>query len=140
MSYPLPDLMPPPKKKPVLPRIHSKRILVIEDDHFMLPLISRALAHLDPDIVLDWATNAEDARSALASGRYTAVLADFMLEDSDSGFSLFGDCRELQPSARFAMMSALPISLPEGAFGLLRKPFNVEECGDFLDRLLSDAD
>ncbi|MCR9095486.1 MAG: hypothetical protein NXI30_14795 [bacterium] len=133
---PLEDLRPPPKTVVVQPRLRSPRMLVIEDDPMVIPLIARALHQLDPDVVLDWARDAEEGRSALASADYYAVLADFMLADSESGYSLLGSCRFLQPAARFAMMSALPISTPQHAFGFLRKPFGVKECEAFLADLL----
>jgi hypothetical protein len=57
-------LTPPVKANDVFPRIRSPRILVVEDDPAIIPLVTRALVQLDPDIVLDWAFNAEDARSA----------------------------------------------------------------------------
>jgi DNA-binding NtrC family response regulator len=129
-------LTPPVKANDVFPRIRSPRILVVEDDPAIIPLVTRALVQLDPDIVLDWAFNAEDARSALASGGYEAVLADFVLADSDSGYSLLSECREYQPNARFAMMSSLPIAPPEKTAGFLRKPFAVSQCRSFLADLL----
>lgn len=139
MSHPLPFLTPPPKTLDLCPKIRSTRILVVEDDHGMMPLLSRALANLDPDIVLDWATNAEDARAAMRDGHYDAILADFMLADSDTGYSLYADSRELQPMAPFAMMTALPIAPPDGAWGLLSKPFDVTQCQAFLAELLDDV-
>ena len=63
-----------------------------------------------------------------------------MLADSESGFSIYSDARELQPDAQFAMMSALPIGIPVDAYGLLKKPFDVAECRLFLDGLLDHAD
>ncbi len=140
MSQAFPLLPTVPKTPDLGIRIRSTRLLVIEDDTSMIPLVSRALTYLDPDIVLDWATNADDARSALTDGQYDAILSDFMLADSDSGFSIYSDCRTLQPNARFAMMSALPISLPDGAYGLLAKPFDVNECRNFIEGLLGDMD
>lgn len=137
-TYPLERLVAPPKPIDVRPLIHSPRILVIEDDPGMLPLVSRGLALVDPDYAIDWVTTADEGRTALVSGEYRAVLADFILADSESGFSLHADCRILQPDARFAMMSALPISLPENAYGLLRKPFDVAECRTFLEGLVAE--
>lgn len=137
---PIDQLEPPPKEIDFHPRLLSPRLLVVEDDPQMIPLLTRALRLLDPDIQLDWATSAKEGRGALASGHYDAVLADFVLEDSDSGFSLYEDSRTLQPDARFAMMSALPISPPEQSCGLLRKPFDVLECRRFLEGLLLGTD
>lgn len=129
-----------PKHPRLQPESRSPRILVIEDDGSLMPILSRAVAGLDPEVVLDWVTNATDARSALHDGKYDAILADFLLADSESGFALRTDSEILQPEARFAMMSALPISLPERSFRLLNKPFSIRECRDFLKDLLRGDD
>ena len=133
-------LLPPPKSIEIRPRLRSPRLLVIEDDPSIIPLLTRALIQLDPDIVLDWACNADEGRSALASCDYDAVLADFMLADSESGLALYEDCQALQPDACFAMMSALPIRLPERRFRFLRKPFDVDDCRRFLADLFDETD
>ena len=103
--------MPSPERTASSYRLYS------EDDVQLMPLLGRALHWVDPDVVLDWATDVGQARSAIVENEYRAILADFMLADSDSGLSIYADCRALQPEARFAMMSALPISLPVDAVG-----------------------
>ena len=141
-ALPLPDLRPPPKRThtDTWPSLHAPRLLVVEDDVQLMPLLGRALHWVDPDVVLDWATDVGQARSAIVENEYRAILADFMLADSDSGLSIYADCRALQPEARFAMMSALPISLPVVAVGLLYKPFDLGRVCDFLRRLLDPSD
>ena len=128
-------LLPPPKTQ-VAPQLLAPRLLVIEDDSDLLPILARVVHGIDPDMKVDWASGADDARAAINSERYHAILSDYMLADSDTGLVLYQDCVKYQPQARFAMMSALPITLPDETCQLLRKPFTIAECHEFLSRLM----
>jgi len=118
-------------------RIHRPRILIVEDDVEMWKLIERAVHAANPDVEIHWAADAESARLALRSYAFDAVLADFMLEDSSNGWTILSESRRLQPGARVAMASALPLR-PPGSEGcpFLQKPFDVARCADFVTRLL----
>lgn len=118
-------------------RIRRPRLLVVEDDPDMWRLVERAAHEANPEVVIRWATDAEGARQALEQHTFDAVLADFMLEGEQSGWWLLGECRRLQPSARIALASSLPLRAP-GAAGcpFLQKPFALDECRTFVTRLL----
>ena len=118
-------------------RIRRPRLLVVEDDPDMWRLVERAAREANPEVLIHWTTNAEGARNALERFEFDAVLADFMLENSESGWWLLGECRRLQPKASIALSSSLPLRAP-GAAGcpFLQKPFGIEECRAFVTRLL----
>lgn len=118
-------------------RIHRPRLLVVEDDPDMWRLIERAAREANPEVLIHWTTDAEGARSALECFEFDAVLADFMLENSQSGWWLLGECRRLQPRARIALSSSLPLRAP-GAVGcpFLQKPFGIEQCRSFVTQLI----
>lgn len=118
-------------------RIHRPRLLVVEDDPDMWKLVERAAREANPEVIIHWATDADGARSALEQQEFDAVMADFMLENSQSGWWLLGECRRLQPQARIALSSSLPLRAP-GATGcpFLQKPFGMAECRQFVTQLL----
>jgi DNA-binding NtrC family response regulator len=114
------------------------RILIVEDDIDSWNLIQTAVREAIPDARIQWASDAASARLALQSCRFDAVLADYMLEDESNGWNVLTECRRLQPDARVAMTSAMPIRPPrdEKPCPFLRKPFQIASCGDFMKRLL----
>lgn len=130
------DLVPLPKTVVPVICLDSWRMLVIEDDLQLLPLIARAAQGIDPDLVIDWAVDRDEARSAMLESQYDAVLADYLLPGSPSGFTVHRDCRRLQPHSRFAMMSSMDIPIPVGCHGFLKKPFGIVGCREFLYDLL----
>ena len=114
------------------------RILVVEDDVDSWNLIQIAVQQAVPGARIQWASDAASARLALESCRFDAVFADYMLEDESSGWTLINECRRLQPEARVAMTSALPIRPPRNeACPFLRKPFEVASCAEFIKQLLT---
>jgi DNA-binding response OmpR family regulator len=118
-------------------RLHRPRILIVEDDVDMWKLIERAVHAANPDVEIHWAADAESARHALRRYAFDVVLADFMLEDSRNGWSVLSESRRLQPGARVAMASSLPLRPPEAeGCPFLQKPFDIASCADFVNRLL----
>ena len=118
-------------------RLHRPRLLVVEDDLDMWRLIERAVRAASPDATIHWASDADGARLALETYPFDAVIADFLLRDSGSGWSILDLSRRLQPRARIAMASALPLRPPDAeGVPFLRKPFNLERCREFVTRLL----
>jgi CheY-like chemotaxis protein len=118
-------------------RVGRPRILIVEDDPEMWRLIERAVRAANPDVAIHWAQSAPAARSALECYRFDAVLADFMLEGSDDGWTVLAESRRLQPAARVAMASSLPLRPPRGeSCPFLQKPFDVARCAAFVSQLL----
>jgi DNA-binding NtrC family response regulator len=130
---------------PELLRLHGPRILVVEDDRDLEPLVRRSVGTLEPRVTVDWCTSAEQARRLLCVRYYDAVLADYQLEGTRAGLSLRSDCWELQPQATFAMTSSYPLSEYLHSVGrpgspFLPKPFDAWACRDFIASLLEPDD
>jgi DNA-binding response OmpR family regulator len=126
---------------PELLRLHVPRILVVEDDRDLEPLVRRAAATLSPPVAIDWCTSADEARALLELRYYDAVLADYVLEGAGSGLSLRTDVWKLQPQALFAMTSSYPLadylhSVGRAGCPFMAKPFDVWTCRRFLRTLL----
>jgi DNA-binding NtrC family response regulator len=130
---------------PELLHLHGPRILVVEDDRELEPLVRRAAGALRPVARVDWCTSTEQAHALLTTRFYDAVVADWRLEGANAGLALRIDCWELQPQAVFAMTSSYPLSSYLHSVGhpgipFLAKPFDLWRCREFLSSLLSDEE
>jgi DNA-binding response OmpR family regulator len=127
----------PTRPERSLLRLRRPRILIVEDDVEMWKLLDRGIHAANPDVAIHWAADAESARVALRSYRFDAVLADFMLGDSSSGWTVLSESRRLQPDARVGMASSMPLRIPEAEeCPFLQKPFDIASCAAFVSRLL----
>lgn len=122
-------------------RLHTPRMLVVEDDHDLEPLVRRAAGSIDPAVNVDWCSSAEAARELLARRYYDVVLADYVLEGCDAGLALRADCWQLQPQAVFAMTSSYPLqdylhSVGRPGSPFLPKPFDLWSLRRFVASLL----
>jgi DNA-binding NtrC family response regulator len=128
---------------PELVQLHGARVLVVEDDRDLEPLVRRAAHTLVPPVAVDWATSARQAHALIANRFYDAVIADWSLEGATAGLSLRAECWQLQPQAVFAMTSAYPLSRYLRSVGrpgipFLEKPFDLWSCREFLSSLLGE--
>jgi len=120
---------------------HEPRMLVVEDDRDLEPIMRRVIHAIRPDVTVDWVGDAQSARSLLGVHFYDVVLVDQCLGEEGSGLGLRARCWESQPQAIFAVMSAWPLSDYLHSVGgagtpFLRKPFALAECRTFLRALL----
>jgi DNA-binding NtrC family response regulator len=137
----------PSRQPPVAPwlpellHLHGPRILVVEDDRELEPLVRRAASFLGPTVQIDWCTSTKQAHTLLSMRFYDAVLADWRLDGAQSGLALRVDCWNLQPQAVFAMTSSYPLSSYLHSVGrpgipFLAKPYDLLRCSEFLSSLL----
>jgi DNA-binding response OmpR family regulator len=120
---------------------HEPRMLVVEDDRDLEPVLRRVVHSIRSDVSVDWAGDVQTARTLLGSRFYDVVLVDQCLGEGGSGLGLRARCWEKQPQAIFAVMSAWPLSDYLHSVGgagtpFLRKPFAPSECRAFLRSLL----
>jgi len=121
-----------------LVRVRRPTLLVVEDDPDQQILIERAALAACPEVVIEWAPDAATAIDALGRRSFDLVLADYLLEDSENGWWVLEECRRLQPDARIALESSLPLRPPEWKdCPFLRKPFDPATCRRFLARHLA---
>ncbi len=120
---------------------HDPRMLVVEDDCDLEPVMRRLAHSIRSDVTVDWSRDAGTARALLERNLYDVVLVDQCLGEEGSGLGLRSRCWETQPQAIFAVMSAWPLSDYLHSVGgagtpFLLKPFALSECRAFLRSLL----
>ncbi len=116
----------------------KRRILVVEDDPDLWPLLRRFSQQLDPTLEVDVCGSPPEARIRLAAQvRYDAVVSDFCLPRPGDGYGLRSSIESLQPWARFGMISALMGFRPPREIPYLPKPFTPAQYRVFLRELLT---
>ena len=126
-------------------RLDGPRLLAVEDDADLEPLVRRAVEGLDPPVALDWCRSTVQAYGYLAREYYDLVLVDYLLEGSRAGLTLRSTCWELQPQAIFAMTSSYPLndylhSVGRAGTPFLPKPFGARQLRRFIGGLLQQED
>lgn len=121
----------------------QKRVLVIDDDPAVLDLLRSALQRKSIDVAT--CETGADALTAVAEGRFEVVLLDLGLPDIH-GLELIHELRELAHGARIVIITAdttsesLLRAIREQAFEYVRKPFDVHELVDIVQRAVSAGD
>ncbi len=118
-----------------------RRLLIVEDDADLTPMISRLARSVCPGVVVDWAVDVDEAIANLERHAYDAVLADYFLRGYQQGIALQELCARSRGTF-FAMMSGLPAAelrrqTGELRFPFLAKPFTNARCREFLAMALA---
>lgn len=133
----------------------EKRVLVVEDDRSLRPVLFRMLEKINPDAVVDWAGSAEDAFELLkrkirknAKEPYDLILSDVWLEGDRSGLDLLNACRQARLKSKVVLTSghgavntAVPFLPKPITFSALERtvgpiiadPESMETAGKFID-------
>ena len=127
-----------------------KSVYVIEDDIEMSTIIDRVLKSIDPSIILDWSTSAEEAiqkiQSALKKGvkkPYDLIITDVLLDGSRSGIDFWQFCQNEFSKIPIVVTSACSkdslfktsTPLPKSLI-FLQKPFSISESKKLFKKLL----
>jgi len=120
-----------------------KRVLIIDDDPAVLDLLCSALERKKIDSATS--TSGADGLAAMAADTFAVILLDLSLPDIH-GLELIGQMRELAPTARIVIITAdttsetLLRAIREQAFEYIRKPFDIQEVVDIVQRASSAPD
>jgi DNA-binding NtrC family response regulator len=106
-----------------------RRILVVDDDLSIQPIIQGMIRKMNPNSSIDWSTSAEDALELMRHNpAYHLVLSDIMLEGKKSGIDLVETCWRKRIGANFILISGnthvdttLPLLLKPLDFGTFRE-------------------
>lgn len=134
---------PRPSSRPSLslrPCAPPPRILVVDDDPALLPILRHAVAGIPGGGEVDQVPDAIQAIHRLWAGSYGLVILDYLLAEATTGLVLASWCARHYPS-RVAMMSAFPVAPELARAGLegcpfLPKPFSLHRLRAFLHRAL----
>ncbi len=123
-------------KSTAAPREGNTRVLLVEDDPDVAPLVYRGLRDVDPLLSIVWASDSARAREALSSGSFDVVIADYSIDGGGTGWTLLEEARARDPGVRCGILSALPLGIEKLGTPFLHKPFARHELISFLRPLL----
>ena len=129
----------------------KRKILLIEDDLSLEPMLSSILHDIDPSIEMDSVTSAEAAISKLEEAQrsskknpYELIIADIFLDGKITGVDFWDLCRNIYPKMPTLVMSGLPLNKFFDFIGpnnvcppFLEKPLHLLECRQTLQRMLN---
>jgi DNA-binding NarL/FixJ family response regulator len=120
------------------PRANAHRqVLLVEDDETAGDALCSGLEA--QAVACTWVKSVDEARKALSSRTYDAVVTDIMLGENGNGLDIV---KELQPTGApvlvitaFADLERVKEALNHGATYLLEKPFRAEDLARVLGRV-----
>lgn len=120
------------------------RVLMVEDDACMKPLMARIFYSYKPNVDLRWVTSLTDGKQALLEEEFDLIVTDYLLSDGPHGIELRRLTKLIQPKARVLLVSGYSLKILEKDSGVslqevsfLQKPFRVSECFEALHGLSS---
>ena len=125
--------------------IHSlekKRVLVVEDDIWMKPLITKALKSAIQTVDIDWVSSAEEAFKKAHAGRYDVIISDIYLDPGqETGIGFWEYCQKQCPETPILLTSSIPVdsfarSMEGSVVHYLPKPFDVNQCKIVIESML----
>lgn len=115
------------------------RVLIVEDERSMQAIMDRIIKDIDKSAQPTWVTDVWGAVASLKKHDYDLILADYWLEGSSTGLTLWNFCRERYPDTPFIMMSSMSVDeylkltqqFSRKPY-FLPKPFLASECREYL--------
>lgn len=133
-------------------RLSPARVLVVEDDDCLTPLIERAVFDLEGEPEIHWAVSLEEAvakfihsADVLQKEPFDLIIADIFLEGPGTGLDLFKVIHGTYPKIPFLVTSSIPYEQvlanvpPQYTHNMsyLRKPFLFAQCKEQIGNLLN---
>jgi response regulator of citrate/malate metabolism len=115
-----------------------KRILIVEDDLTIYPLISRMVQQVNPHAVIEFAASAEKAQELIRdpARKYAVILSDVHLAGAKTGLDLVKE--SYFTSGRTPMVLASADTEFQTRLPYLAKPFRADEVANILRPFLDD--
>ena len=105
----------------VMKRIRG-RVLIVDDEPLVSGLLRDFLATVSDEVAT--ATSGTDALRMVRVFQPDVILTDMMMPGL-SGADLLDALRQAGVTVPVILMSGKPVTMPEGLFGLLEKPFDL---------------
>ena len=109
------------------------RVLIVDDEPLVCGLLRDFLATVSDEVAT--ATSGTDALKIVRVFQPDVILTDMMMPGM-SGADLLDALRQAGVTVPVILMSGKPITMPEGFFGLLRKPFDLLELAEVVTAAL----
>jgi CheY-like chemotaxis protein len=109
------------------------RVLIVDDEPLVCGLLSDFLATVSDEVAT--ATSGTDALRIVRVFQPDVILTDMMMPGM-SGADLLDALRQGGVTVPVILMSGKPLTMPEGFFGLLRKPFDLLELAEVVTAAL----
>jgi DNA-binding response OmpR family regulator len=126
-----------------------RRVLVLEDDMALEPLLTRVIQAVSNGALVDWVTNVEEAKFRLKmwpnhqNPKYDLIIADIFLEGRETGLDFWQSCQFLVPNIPVLLMSSMAIDQFFTMLGqnviappFIAKPIDIGECRQRIKGLL----
>jgi CheY-like chemotaxis protein len=109
------------------------RVLIVDDEPLVCGLLRDFLATVSDEVAT--ATSGTDALKIVRVFQPNVILTDMMMPGM-SGADLLDALRQAGVTVPVILMSGKPLTMPEGFFGLLRKPFDLLELAEVVTAAL----
>jgi DNA-binding response OmpR family regulator len=109
------------------------RVLIVDDEPLVCGLLRDFLATESDEVAT--ATSGTDALRIVRVFQPDVILTDMMMPGM-SGADLLDALRQTGVTVPVILMSGKPITMPEGFFGLLHKPFDLRELAEVVTAAL----
>ena len=109
------------------------RVLIVDDEPLVCGLLRDFLATVSDEVAT--ATSGTDALKIVRVFQPDVILTDMMMPGM-SGADLLHALRQAGVTVPVILMSGKPLTMPEGFFGLLRKPFDLLELAEVVTAAL----
>ena len=110
-----------------------RRVLIVDDEPLVCGLLRDFLATVSDEVAS--ATSGTDALKIVRVFQPNVMLTDMMMPGM-SGADLLDALRQAGVTVPVILMSGKPLTMPEGFFGLLRKPFDLLELAEVVTAAL----
>ena len=123
--------------------VAMKRILIVDDEAFLLQGLSRALQNSSTSVTM--VETGADALAEVASANYHLCLLDLFLPDLD-GIVVLEKIKKISPQTKVVIMTAGVVNnymknvIEENAYMFITKPFELIEIRLITKRALAGAD
>jgi DNA-binding response OmpR family regulator len=120
----------------------SNRVLIVEDDHPVREMVKRVLGR--HGYAIDEAADGEEALAKVKADHYGTIVLDLMLPKL-SGYGVLDYLSRERPNSKcVVIMSAAPSreidkADPTVVKAVLRKPFEIQDLVDAVDRCVNPA-
>lgn len=119
----------------------ERKVLIIDDSEPVLSMIAEIIR--GENLKVDSASTGKEGLDLIEKNKYGLIISDIKLPDID-GFEIFKSVRDRLGDTKFVFMSGYVtvdkhMELISQAYGFLKKPFNVEEIINILNKIFNSG-